>query len=156
MYTGFAAGDVSGLDSICCDSLHSTLRRRIIQRPKDQLMQWEYVQVKKPKLVSHRGLEIPKSQTGGASVALRQIIVRLVSRQRIVKWTRKSGMQQDDDGGGKDVVEYVVLQTRLLDGVESPWLVWGMAEETSFEELEMWLEQQRKAKRTTVVPRASA
>ena len=34
--------------------------------------------------------------------------------------------------------EYLVLQQRLMNGLQEPWTVWGTAEETGFEVVERW------------------
>lgn len=150
MYTAFAAGDVTSLDTLCCDGLHSNLRRRIMQRPRGQTLRWEYEQVKRPRVISYRGHVVPKSQTGGQLLGTRQLIVRLVSRQRLTKSKASETKMDAAEGEWKDMVEYVVIQKRLLNGEEGPWMIWGMAEETSLETLQEWQKMLKRAKTSLV------
>ena len=36
------------------------------------------------------------------------------------------------------MTEYLVLQQRLMNGLQEPWCVWGHAEETGLEVVERW------------------
>ncbi len=36
----------------------------------------------------------------------------------------------------KDVTEYLVIQRRMIRGVQQPWLVWGTTQETTLDELD--------------------
>jgi len=49
-----------------------------------------------------------------------------------------------DNGTRKEVVEYLVLQKRVIRGVEEGWKVWGFAQESTPEKLEEDEEYWRK------------
>lgn len=68
------------------------------------------------------------------SSAIRQVVVRLQSRQSLAR-TVFSGPGRPEElvkgtGKGKPVSEYVVLQRRMWKGEEEPWMIWGTTEET--------------------------
>ena len=54
------------------------------------------------------------------------------SLEKILKGTgEKSDIVIDEPKGvPKKVMEYVVLQKRIVRGKEDPWKIWGMTEET--------------------------
>ena len=66
--------------------------------------------------------------------ALRQVVVRLQSRQSLTRIvSRGSGRPKETvkgTGEEKLVSEYVVLQRRMWKGEEGPWIIWGTTEET--------------------------
>ena len=83
-----------------------------------------------PRVVSHRAIVLPL----GKGAALRQAVVRIQSRQSLVKLD--SAVEAEDAlvhgrGTEKDVQEYVVLQKRMWNEQEGPWMVWGTTEESN-------------------------
>lgn len=38
-------------------------------------------------------------------------------------------------GEMKEVIEYLVIQRRVMNGKEEPWMVWGTTQKSSVEEL---------------------
>lgn len=135
MYTAFAEGDLATLKKVCVDGgLLQNFIARIHARGKDK-MQWEMVKLKRARVVSNRAFKLPVDHSG-----MRQAVVRVVSRQKLTRY-RPDGSIVAGSGKEKDVVEYVVIQRRLMGGKESPWQVWGTTEETSLEKLE----QERRA-----------
>ena len=71
--------------------------------------------------------------------ALRQVVVRIRSKQILTKSIpatkehRESVVEGTDQE--KDIGEYVVIQRRIMQGQEEPWLVWGTTQETSVDEV---------------------
>lgn len=66
--------------------------------------------------------------------ALRQVVVRLRSRQSLTR-TVANGFSRTEiftqgEGQEKDVSEYLVLQRRMMKDREEPWMIWGTTEET--------------------------
>lgn len=68
---------------------------------------------------------------------IRQVIVRIKSVQSIATYLPKRRGEEERVEGGeeKNMVEYLVLQKRILKGEEGPWLVWGTVEETDPDEI---------------------
>ena len=66
---------------------------------------------------------------------MRQAVVRLQSRQSLAQIIPGAKGQDDKvvsgTGEGKDVTEYVVIQRRMLNGKEGPWMVWGTTNESN-------------------------
>ena len=71
-------------------------------------------------------------------VGLRQVVVRLRSRQSLARIIGRRGPDQDavveGTGEEKKVQEYLVLQRRIWKGKEQPWMVWGTTQESSLPE----------------------
>lgn len=65
---------------------------------------------------------------------MRQVVVRLQSRQSLARIIRSTKGQEDlvkkGTGEVKDVTEYLVIQRRMLKGKEEPWMVWGTTNES--------------------------
>lgn len=66
--------------------------------------------------------------------ALRQVVVRLRSRQSLARLV-SSGKNKPEEivkgtGDEKEVSEYLVLQRRVMKNQEGPWMIWGTTEET--------------------------
>lgn len=69
---------------------------------------------------------------------------------------RMARVVMDEEGGErveKEVTEYMVLQRRMLDGVEEDWMVWGFVEETT---PERWRDEERKVKEAMVYQQSQA
>lgn len=82
-----------------------------------------------PKFVSQRIAILPYK-----GAALRQVVVRLRSRQSLTR-TLSNGPGRTETlvkgtGQEKDVSEYLVLQRRMMKDREEPWMIWGTTEES--------------------------
>ena len=132
MYSAFAEGDVQKLREICCDGIYDSFRARIGGRKRGETMSWELVQYKgSPKVVSDRMAQIP----GAEGAALRQAVVRIRSRQKLERHLSGKGVE---GGGEKDVVEYVVVQSKMEKWRAGEWKVWGTTTETTLKDVERW------------------
>ncbi|KAI9795482.1 MAG: hypothetical protein M1833_007012 [Piccolia ochrophora] len=129
MYTAFADADVETLRKICGDGLLSKFRSGIHSRGRETLEWVLHKYTKASRIVSHRAARLPVEGT-----AVQQAVVRIQSRQSLTRYgpDRKvvAGTGQE-----REIREYVVLQKRLLQGKEGPWIVWGTTGETSFDDL---------------------
>lgn len=109
--------------------------------------------LKRPRLVSHRATSLP-IKIKGKDVGIRQAVVRIASLQQLRRGElRSSRLHSRGTKGGNEfwrfehedlewepelekiVVEYVVLQTMLIEGEEQPWKIWGFVGETKVEDL---------------------
>jgi len=65
--------------------------------------------------------------------ALRQSVVRIVSRQSLSQVRKEKGSEAEKvvrGGEEKELVEYLVLQRRIFKGKEGPWKIWGSVRES--------------------------
>jgi protein MBA1 len=125
---------------------------------------------------------IPGAEDRNGPTALRQVVLRLKTRQRLtierkpedrkstpkgpgrrLAWTPdgvqpevKKGVQVPEvETHENDVVEYILMQQRMLKGQEEEWKVWGFVNRTTLESIaedekfieqnELWQQQQRQA-----------
>lgn len=91
--------------------------------------------------MSDRGGAAAKEELPGGIdfVGVRQIIVRIHSTQTVTSRGGRdaSGAVLPEKKNTRDgIVEYVVIQQRVIDGKASDWKVWGMANETTREQIE--------------------
>lgn len=85
-------------------------------------------------MVAHRASPLPMPGLG--ECGLRQAVVRLRSRQAVDVYGGGRGVWGNKvKGTEREVTEYLVLQRRLVAGVEEDWKVWGFAGETTVEGL---------------------
>lgn len=98
MYTAVAEGDVSELRKLCADGIYLQLRARVSHRSKGEKVEWQCERVARPKLVSHRCTTLPLKNPDGSSIALRQVVVRLVTRQALKRTGRKDKSAQAHSG----------------------------------------------------------
>ncbi len=135
LYEALAAGNRSALERLGTSKLCDKLTLSIEQRPRNRRVEWQLVRYTKPmrypRIVDH------KIVTMSPTLALRQAVVAISSRQRRVEY--------DDDNGGAvvlekeaDQVENLVLTSvvRAKNNVyvESPWQISGFAKETTWKE----------------------
>ncbi|KAL8734418.1 MAG: hypothetical protein Q9181_003221 [Wetmoreana brouardii] len=130
MYTAFADGDTTTLSTICTDGLLSSFRARIAARPRNERVRWTLHRFSRgPKFVSQRIAMLPFKGS-----AIRQVVVRLQSRQTLVRVLSNGSSRPEElvkgTGEDKPVSEYLVLQRRMWQGEEEPWMIWGTTEET--------------------------
>lgn len=119
-------------------------------------MAWQLHKYKSARIVSHRCAPLGADQP---DTSYRQCIVRLESEQslstaplatraeahktRAPRWTPSAsikGALGAAEAGGKGegrtaqtqtVVEYIVLQTRVMEGKEEDWKIWGFTDVTT-------------------------
>ncbi|KAF2228782.1 hypothetical protein EV356DRAFT_537782 [Viridothelium virens] len=147
MYTALAAGDTRTLQSLCCDSLLRSFSSRIASRPTNEKLRWRLHRYArrggKPKLVAHKCAKFPSDGLGGATLALRQAVVRIRSVQSLERWREVKGRngevrvvrEEEGEGEGREITEYLVLQQKFWKGEQGDWMVWGMVEEASVEDI---------------------
>ena len=88
-------------------------------------MDWRLKKFKSTRIVSHRASPLGEDQP---DTAYRQVVFRIESVQSLSVGT---GAQKKDRAVDKTVVEYLVLQRRVINGKEEGWKVWGFAEEST-------------------------
>ncbi|KAL9100407.1 MAG: hypothetical protein Q9163_004217 [Psora crenata] len=76
---------------------------------------------------------------------LRQVVVKIRSKQSLAQFKRKGAAEVRKGEGEEELVagtgevkrllEYLVIQRRIFKGVEGPWKIWGTTEETKAEEV---------------------
>ncbi|KAF2205104.1 hypothetical protein GQ43DRAFT_363185 [Delitschia confertaspora ATCC 74209] len=132
IFTEFSNRDDRTLKSLCTSGLLTTFRKQLASLPKDEMMSWRLLKhLSRPRIVSNRATPLPLP--GDSEAALRQVVVRLHTRQLVEKWETQKKAQVNSVE--KDVVEYVVLQRIMRRGKEEDWKVWGFANETTYQEL---------------------
>lgn len=76
------------------------------------------------RVVSDCALSLPVDNS-----ALRQIVVRIKSRQSLVHYLEHGAASDKTVLAGsehpKDLVEQLILQRRIFRGKEGPWRIWG-------------------------------
>ena len=117
----------------CCEGLVNHLKRHTAVRPLNQKARWEIRSIwphLATRVVSNRASKFPREDS-----AIRQVVVKIRSKQRIVQ-TRDSetvdGHSRRDSQWVK-VIEYLVIQRRIIDGEEGDWKIWGTTPETSYD-----------------------
>ena len=124
-------GDFETLKGICLEGVEASLRLKIDNRPFGERVNWTlHRYIGWPRIVSTRIGRLPFDES-----AIYQVVVRIKSMQslgRVLKGTvEKSNVAiEETKGVPKKVIEYVVLQKRLIQGKEDQWKIWGTTEET--------------------------
>jgi len=157
VFGAFAAGNAPRIAKIAGESLAASLAARISHREAGARLHWSVVrEVRRPRLVSQKAAEVP-FLVDGEKAGARQAVVRLETEQRVVAGRvlaegerevsgEEDGFWSDRSGDGvewgvpkvKTVVEYLVLQRRMIKGVEEPWCVIGFARETTADDIRQW------------------
>ncbi|KAK2758068.1 hypothetical protein FQN54_004475 [Arachnomyces sp. PD_36] len=141
MYTAFAEADHATLHSICCDGLKQDFSRRIHNRSSKPLTWTLHKYYRSPPLfstaqiMSDRATSLP----GVTGAGLRQVVVRIRSRQSTVKHVAGETEAEVEAGAAlkqKDCVENVVIQKQMFGGKQGEWKVWGVAEDTTADDLD--------------------
>ncbi|KAF1913585.1 hypothetical protein BDU57DRAFT_520517 [Ampelomyces quisqualis] len=131
IYTCFAKGDMSSISRSLLPPIHSSFNSRIARRKNIQL-DWKLLSKPKCKIMSHRAAMLGHD---APDCAYRQLVVRIMSTQSVrIKSTDPANKNAAYYGTGlpEKVVEYLVLQRRVINGRQDPdWMVWGFAEETT-------------------------
>ena len=133
MYSAFAEGNVQKLKEICTDGIYDSFRARIGGRKRLEKVEWELLKYNESaKVVSDRMARMP----GPDGNAVRQAVVRISSKQRLTRFV--GGMQVKGTGVKKDIVEYLVVQSRVEKWKPAAWKVWGTTRETTLKDCEHW------------------
>ena len=153
LFSAFAAGSAPRIAKIAGESLAASLAARISHREVGARLHWSVVRdVRRPRLVSQKAAELP-FLVDGEKAGARQAVVRVETEQRVVAGRTlaegergESDFWSDKSGDGvewgvpkvKTVVEYLVLQRRMIKGVEEPWCIVGFARETTADDIRQW------------------
>ncbi|KAI9824376.1 MAG: hypothetical protein M1819_000882 [Sarea resinae] len=125
MYTAFAEGNTALLRRICADGLFESFSARIAARKRTGLRWTLHKYNRGVRCVSDRYTQLPIEGAG-----IRQAVVRIPSRQSLTKLAA-DGTTVPGSGRERNLVEYVVIQKRIIKGKDEPWMVWGTTEETT-------------------------
>lgn len=111
---------------------------RISLRRQEERYEWTlHSYVGRPRVVSHRATTLPIEDEKDRKTALRQAIVKVVSKQSLRKLDGHETRANTYQGEVKQITEYVVIQRRLWKGVEEPWIIWGTVQETTMEDWDL-------------------
>ncbi|KAF7717272.1 Uncharacterized protein PECH_007550 [Penicillium ucsense] len=138
MYTYLAEGDIAGINRICCDKLAQKLTAQIQRRPANERLTWKLVgdKFRGARVMADRAIKIPDIANSG----IRQIVVRLSSRQSVSKTTTASqnntpSQEVTPAAKEQDCVEYVVIQQLIWHGKHADWQIWGTTNPTDLKTL---------------------
>jgi protein MBA1 len=164
LFTAYANGSKSTISKIAGETLAESLSTRLSNRAKGEKVLWSIMQyVSKPRLMSHRATELP-FKLEGERAGVRQAVVRIHTQQslrigRAPQGKKKGSLEEPENsqkeepfwGYGdndaniewgaertKDVIEYVVLQRRLIKGKEEDWCLLGFVEPTTIADIRQW------------------
>jgi protein MBA1 len=130
MSEGLATGDKKALNRACVKELSTRLAAAIETRPRTKRYEWELVKyTKAAKLCGDKVVMIADKPK---QIIVRQVVVRIQSRQRLVEY---EGISSDKVVSERemDVRENVVM-SRLVDGhtyEQSDWRIWGTISDTT-------------------------
>ena len=128
--------DMELVRRLCAESLRDQLIPLIRNRRQDQSVTWEIKGVwphVTSRVVSNQVSNLPRD-----NCAIRQTVVKIQSQQRVLRYDHgDKGKEKPIPGTDQwtPMTEYLVMQKRILDGVEESWRIWGMAEESSYQEV---------------------
>ena len=149
VYAAYADGDETEIQRVATEGVRNRLINEIQARSNNTAYYWDLVRyVGRARVVSHRASSLPIPETGDdAKSIIRQAVVRLQSVQRLTRedFAEENEVEQDalqPAETEKNVVEYVVIQKRVLRGVEEPWKFWGTTGPTKMEDFDSTLENQ--------------
>lgn len=122
---------MSSVSRYLMDPIQSSFTSRIARR-KGIKLDWKLLSTPKVKIMSHRaavlGDDAPDS-------AYRQLVMRITSKQSVsIKSTDAAKKEAAFYGSGRPekVVEYLVLQRRVINGREDKdWKIWGFTKEST-------------------------
>lgn len=165
LFSAYAKGQKDKIAKITAESLAQSMAARISYREKSEVLQWNVTRyLSRPRLVSQKAGELP-FDIEGAKAGARQAVVRIHTEQSLLlgkhatdnerRWAndrdrvaRDAFWQYEHESENdlmewgsprvKVLVEYVVLQRRLIKGVEEPWHIVGFARESTIEEVRRW------------------
>ncbi|KAF1344828.1 hypothetical protein BDV97DRAFT_303927 [Delphinella strobiligena] len=147
MYTNFAKGTIDNMRAKLCESIHESLKGRIVSRPPNTSLRWTlHRYIGSPRVVSHKYMPLSAGvKDKYKQTALQQAVVRIRSMQSLERVRKVRGrdgkvsavVEEGSSGPeGKEVVEYFVVQRMTRKGKVGPWKVWGTTEEMTLEKLE--------------------
>lgn len=147
LYTAFADARITDIEDMCLEGLAESMRQRLSRRTRDELWYWTRSKDVKATFVSFK--QTPSEILyKGLRVEPQQCVVRIVSDQQVRRGRRgflpseshlpRADRQSiatwdppEDATVRQDVIEYLVLQRRLLANEPTEWKVWGFVEETT-------------------------
>ena len=155
MYTRFASGDINPMRPRLCEPIYASLSSRIKSRPPNTKLKWQvHSYIGQPRVVSYKLTFVTMDTKAWERDGIQQAVVRFRSLQSLKRVKRvKTGLGRNakieevveegsvgaDDRGGKEVVEYLVLQKIIRRGKGEEWKIWGTTEETTLEKLPAYL-----------------
>ncbi|KAJ5152960.1 uncharacterized protein N7482_009438 [Penicillium canariense] len=136
MYTSLAEGNTSSLRRICCEKLAQKLIDQVESRPTNEKVTWTLVgnKFRSARVMADRAVKIPDMANSG----VRQVVVRLASRQSMAKTNTGRKTSPKDvvpAAREQDCVEYVVVQQLIWHGKYSDWQIWGTTQATDMKTL---------------------
>ncbi|KAL9054929.1 MAG: hypothetical protein Q9162_003870 [Coniocarpon cinnabarinum] len=140
VYAAVADGDEAEIRKVTTEGVRNKLIMQIQGRPESTVYEWDLVKyVGRPKIVSHiaNQMPIPKNDDKEQNL-MRQAVVRIQSVQRLTKEEDFLGKERTLEPvhgqvAEKEVIEYIVIQKRVLQSVEEPWKFWGTTQPTTME-----------------------
>ncbi|KAJ5692171.1 hypothetical protein N7462_001594 [Penicillium macrosclerotiorum] len=132
MYTALANGDTREIQRICSEKLATKLTAQIKRRPANEEVTWNLVKWNgSPRVLSDRALRLPEVPNSG----IRQVVVRLSSKQSMAKSTRARNGSTAVTAPAKeqDCIEYVVIQKIFWRGQDADWRIWGHVKPTDMD-----------------------
>lgn len=131
-------GNLTVLQNTCTEGLYVSLRSRIAARPRNERVRWEKIaETRRPRVVCNRATVLPIP--GMKECGMRQAVVRLQSKQKLARIILGAKGKEEavvkGTGEIKDVKEYLVIQRRMLQGNEGPWVVWGTTGESDITDI---------------------
>ena len=119
----------------CCEGLVTHLKRHIAIRSLDKKARWEIGSIwphLATRVVSNRASKFPREDS-----AIRQVVIKIRSKQRIVHVNDDETIDGHArwDSQWVKVIEYLVIQRRIIDGQEGDWKIWGTTQETSYDQI---------------------
>ncbi|KAJ4325640.1 hypothetical protein N0V94_000595 [Neodidymelliopsis sp. IMI 364377] len=154
-YELLAAGDAKSLQKLCLPPFAQSLRSQIAARGPVKTT-WTLRKFKSARIASHRCAPLGNDHP---DTSYRQCVVRIESEQqlsikplarhtatpkaRALKWAPQNAKKEADavevveprvkpqTSEVQTVVEYLVMQTRVIEGKEEDWKIWGFTTETT-------------------------
>ena len=180
MYTNFASGNITAVESRLCEGILGSLKLRISQRPPHTGLKWTlHKHLSKPRLASYKPAVAPKQRNeedNGVNgvvqavvrlhtlqslqhlkrVSLRDAQGRLIQRDIVVDLNGREVPPLEEGEVPKDAkeaVEYFVIQKSVRKSKEGPWKIWGTAEEMTTEQI---LREDQKTRKIALAKDANA
>lgn len=138
MSEALARGDKPGLRRLLSEGTFKKLAASIDARRRGRRFGWELVRyTKAPWIADHKVNVMPLPFPGVAPPAIRQVVVAIPSRQRLVEFDdTRGGAVVEGSERERDMLEYVVL-VQVIDAKTrepSEWRLWGTTKETTLQE----------------------
>lgn len=147
-YTALAEGDLALLNKIACKGLLLQSTRTITQRgtdphPQDfritayrgivypQFLRWpllSFLPFHAVQIMSDKVTPLPF----GKNNMIRQMVARISSQQQLQKFG-------DAEPKRAKLTEYVVIQKRIMDGMDEGWKIWGTTTASTMKEIDAML-----------------